>query len=81
LRTAAVVAGQRKMLEAEMIGKCNDVAGHFTFGIAAMPGIAGRCGAVAVTPQVGHYQGKLLRQRRRHAVPDDVSLREAVQQD
>ena len=76
----AVVAADREARHAQRVHQLNQVLCQGALAVIAVVGQAGWLAGVAVAPQVGHYQVKVLGQSRRNALPHHMGLREAVQQ-
>ena len=77
---AAVVADDREALEAELAHEPDLVGGHRPLGVRRVVGRRGGAGRVAVPTQVGEDHRVPVGEPRRDAVPHDVGLRVAVQQ-
>ena len=77
---AAIVADDRKPVEAEMLHHFDLVERHRALRVVGMILAVRRLAAVAVAAQVRRDDRVLLREFRRDEPPRDVRLRRAVQQ-
>lgn len=78
---APIVAGEAKAVEAERFHDLDHGDRHGTLGVRGVFGIGARRRGPAVTGQICDHQREMRGQRRRHAVPHDVALRMAVQEE
>lgn len=78
LQIAWIVAGEA--VEAQTRHQADHVPSHRALGIGRVVGRRGRLAAGAIAAQAGADDRKLLRQRRRNAMPHQVRLGKAVQQ-
>ena len=78
---AAVVADDRKALEAERAHHLDLILRHRALRVVRVVLAVRRLAAVAVAAQIGHHHGKALGEARRNLVPLDMRLRVAVDEE
>ncbi len=78
---AAVVPDHGEAVEAELLHHPHLIRGHGALRVGRVVGRGLGLGAVAVAAQVGGDHGEGSGEARRHPVPHDVGLREAVEQE
>ena len=78
--TTAIVAAKTERIEAEFAHHYNLILRHFTFTVVGVIGSIGRFSTHAIPAKVGDDDGEVLRQFRCDAVPNQMRLRIAVQQ-
>src|SRR5262245_51409710 len=77
---AAVVAGDKELLETELAHHVHLVLRHAAERVIGVVRLAARLGAVAVAPQVRGDDGEAAGEARRDALPGEVGERIAVQE-
>ena len=78
---AAVVRQDRESIEAEVIHDPDHVRGHDSLRVVRVIGTRSRFGRPTIAPEVGRYDGEVLRQTRGDLVPHHVRLRITVKQE
>ena len=78
--SAAIVADDGELVEAEVLHHLDLIEGHRALRVVGVVLAVRRLAAVAVSAEIGHDHGVLGGELRRHESPRDVGLRRAVQQ-
>ena len=77
---AAIMAGETEAGKAERFHRLHHRGGHGALGIGRVVVLRLRHRRPAVAGQVGDHEREMRSERRRHAVPHDIALRMAVQE-
>ena len=77
---APVMAANAEDRHAQFVHHRRHVMRQVALAVVAVVSQAGRFGRVAIAAQIGHDQKEMRRQQAGHAVPHDVALRKAVQE-
>ena len=76
-----VVATQKEIVHIELVKQAHHILRHGTFAVVAVVSQAWRMGRVTIAAQIGQNQSIVIFEGLRHAVPHDMRLRKAMQQD